>query len=137
MRRVPRFAVLFLASLAASLGCGTAAPAATDQTLELRNGEKASVSGGELTVTFVGVPEDSRCPKGEQCIQAGRARLSFEGVVRGGAPVRFELDSSREAETQVGQYWITLEGLQPFPVAGRRIAPQDYVARLQIRRSPT
>ena len=141
--RLCRFAVAGLALFAAGPGCGSASPPAPNQTagssetLELRVGEKATVQGEALVLTFVGVAEDSRCPKGEQCLQAGRVRLNFEGVPRGGETRRFELDSSREGETEIGGYWITLVDVQPIPVSGRSIAPQDYAVKIRIQRSST
>ena len=110
-------------------------PASSAESFELHPGEKITAAGGDLEVTFVSVLEDSRCPKGEQCIQAGRARLSFEATRRGGEPVRFVLDSSRESEdTGIAGYQITLTSIQPFPVSGRPIATPDYVAKIQVLR---
>ena len=67
-----RFAAA-VAILGVALGCASPAPASPDPASEiaLHVGEKAQVQGGELVVTFVGVTQDSRCPKGEQCITAG------------------------------------------------------------------
>lgn len=132
-RRPLRRAATIPFLLVAVLGCGSAAPrGASDSPLSLHVGEKAQVQGGELVLTFVGVTEDSRCPKGEQCIHAGRARLSFEAAPRGGSPVAFELDTSRESETEVGRYRVSLLSLEPVPVAGRSIDPADYVAKLSV-----
>lgn len=86
-------------------------------------------------MTFLGVTQDSRCPKGEQCITAGWARLSLEATPRGGAAVRFELDTARRTETEVGGYFVTLQSLEPYPVSGRPLAAADYVARLSVGRS--
>ncbi len=92
-------------------------------------------AGGELEVTFLSVLEDSRCPKGEQCIQAGRARLSFEAVPRGGDPVRFELVTSvDDSEAVVGRYRIAFGVLEPYHNAKSPVATRDYVAKIQIFR---
>jgi hypothetical protein len=102
---------------------------------ELRAGEKVSIDGGELLLTFV-VTQDSRCPKGEQCIVAGKARVSFEAAPRKGEPVTFELETggsaSESSEMDVSGFRISLRGLDPYPVSGRPIPAQDYVAKLSV-----
>ncbi|MET0620437.1 MAG: hypothetical protein ABW056_09160 [Thermoanaerobaculia bacterium] len=124
---------------AGGFGCGGSTRAATEEPVEpveLHPGETATVADGELVVTFVSVLEDSRCPKGEQCITAGRARLSFEARPRFGEAVRFDLDTSREAgDDGILGFQVTLLDLQPYPVSGRPTPPQDYLARLSVRRS--
>jgi hypothetical protein len=106
--------------------------------LELRVGEKVSIGEGEVLLRFVGVTQDSRCPKGEQCIVAGKAVASFEAAPRTGEAVTFELETggsaSESSETDVSGFRISLRGLDPYPVTGRSISPQDYVARLSVGR---
>ena len=131
MRR-PAPAIGFL--VAATLGCASAAPATPDSPSEvaLHVGEKAQVRG-EIVLTFVGVAQDSRCPKGEQCITAGKARVQVEATPRGGSGIQLELDTSRETEAEVGRYRVSLVSLEPAPVAGRSISPAEYVAKLSVR----
>jgi hypothetical protein len=130
---------------AAGFRCGATTPsppaaspagsASSPEAFELHPGEKITAAGGELTVTFLAVLEDSRCPKGEQCIQAGRARLSFEAVPRGGEPARFELvTSTDDSEAVMGHFRIAFRGIDPYPIAGRPIAPNDYVARISVQK---
>jgi hypothetical protein len=135
--------LVFVALLAAT-HCGAANPPAppahvasapAEESFELHPGEKVAAAGGELDVTFLSVLEDSRCPKGEQCIQAGRARLSFEAVPRGGDAVRFELvTSTDDSEAVVGHYRIVFRGLEPYPSVKAPIGSRDYVARILIIR---
>jgi hypothetical protein len=141
---VKPFLVAIVSLLGAGLGCamstsqGPAAapgPASPAESFELHPGEKATAAGGDLVITFLGVLEDSRCPKGEQCIQAGRVRLSFEGTPRGGSPVAFEFDTSRESEAEVGGFFVALVSLEPGAVAGRSISRGDYIAKVSVRRS--
>ena len=121
---------------AGGFGCGGSTRAAAEEPIELHPGEAATIADGELVVTFLSVLQDSRCPKGEQCITAGKARLSFEARPRGGEAVRFELDTSREpGDDGVLGFQVTLLDLQPYPVSGRPTPPQDYLARLSVRRS--
>ena len=125
--------------LVAALGCASAAPAAPDPPppepspeISLHIGEKAHLRGG-IVVAFIGVMQDSRCPKGVQCISAGRAVVRLEATPRGGDPVTLELDTARESEAEVGSHSVTLLGLDPVPVADRPISPAEYLLRLSVR----
>ena len=103
---------------------------------DLRGGESVSVEG-ELTLTFVAVPQDSRCPKGEQCITAGKARILLEAVVRDASPVKVELETgaaSEAGEIDVSGFRISLLGLSPYPSVVHKIIFQDYVAKLTVHR---
>ena len=130
-----RFAAA-VAILGVALGCASPAPASPDPASEiaLHVGEKAQVQGGELVVTFVGVTQDSRCPKGEQCITAGKAVVNLEATPRGESPVAFQLDTSSAYEHEIVGLRIGLVSLDPLPVSGRPISPADYVARLTVHR---
>jgi hypothetical protein len=102
---------------------------------ELRIGQKASLAGGDLVLTFLAVPQDSRCPKGEQCIVAGKARVSLEAAPRDGADVALELDTTGESEeTDISGFQISLVALSPYPVSGRPIGSQDYLVKLSVRK---
>lgn len=88
-----------------------------------------------MVVRFVAVPEDSRCPKGEQCIVAGKARVALEISVDGGTPTEVELGTAEgHGEMDVAGFQVTLAGLAPYPVSGRQIRPEEYVATLVLRR---
>ncbi len=102
---------------------------------ELRIGQKASIADGDLVLTFLAVLQDSRCPKGEQCIVAGKARVSLEAAPRDGAAVTFELDTTGESgETDGLAFRIELHGLAPYPVSGRPTSPHDYLVKLSVHR---
>jgi hypothetical protein len=137
--RVARAAsLLFLATLSilsTGFGGGEAIQVKLDEPFELRIGEKASVAGGEVTLTFLAVPQDSRCPKGEQCIVAGKAVVSLEVAPRDGAAVTVEIDTTAESEEMnISGFQIAFLGLSPYPVTRRPITSQDYLLKLRIHR---
>ncbi len=131
-------ASLFLATLSilsTGFGGGEAIQVKLDEPFELRIGEKASVAGGEVTLTFLAVPQDSRCPKGEQCIVAGKAIVSLEVAPRDGAAVTLKIDTSVESgEMDISGFQIGVLGLSPYPVSGRPISSQDYLLKLSVHR---
>src|SRR5687768_8422128 len=70
-----------------------------DQPFQLRVGESVVVSGESLTVTMNGVPEDSRCPTGVQCVWAGNARVSVTLAKTGQAAQSFDLNTTLDPKT--------------------------------------
>ncbi|HSB36371.1 MAG TPA: hypothetical protein VLH41_05805 [Thermoanaerobaculia bacterium] len=105
------------------------------QSFALKLGRQAAVPGEKLQIRFASVPQDSRCPKGEQCITAGKARVALEVSVGDAAPAAVDLETSEGSEEMdVGGFRVTLVGLEPYPVSGRQIRPQEYVATLILHR---
>jgi hypothetical protein len=120
---------------AAGFRCGPPVEATLGQPFELKYGQAASIPSEKITVTFVAVAEDSRCPKGEQCITAGKARIVLEVAVGSAAPERAELTLGRgESDAVVAGLEVTLLGLEPYPVSGRPAPTENYLAKLSLRR---
>jgi len=115
--------------------CGPSLEAAFGQPFTLKHGQTASIPTEKITVTFVAVPEDSRCPKGDQCITAGNARVVIEVAVGSTAPERAELNLGRgESVAVAAGLELTLLGLEPYPASGRSTPPENYLAKLSLRR---
>ena len=105
------------------------------ESFDLGRGQQATISAEYVLIVFTAVLEDSRCPKGEQCIVAGKARVMLDVSVGGSAPASVELGTSEgHAETSVGNFEIVLEELKPYPVSGHSIRPDDYSVGLSIRK---
>ena len=82
----------------------------------LAPGETVLVNGEALTVKFVGVPSDSRCPTGVQCIWAGDAVTTVTLTKTGFAAESFDLHTTLEPHSASYQgYTITLVNLDPYP----------------------
>lgn len=108
--------------------------AALDREFGVREGEQVEVDEGQLTVRFLEVAEDSRCPTGAQCAWAGEGvvvlRLALEG--RGPAEVTLRTTPNKEAATYEG-YRVVLRELDPHPRVGGS-PPETYRATLEVRR---
>lgn len=107
-----------------------------DRQFRLGVGETVSIVGTNLTVSFVGVPQDSRCPAGALCvqsIQAGNARVALT-VTQQGAPTPVTLNTTVGAQyATIGGYTIALSALTPYPSVGApQISDKDYRATLAI-----
>jgi hypothetical protein len=123
-------------TLAAS-GCGRGAgsegtdnPAqatasADGKEFSIRVGESVRIEGTQSNLSFLAVPEDSRCPSGVQCIWAGNARVSLkldatqfdlnttvephEAVVQGYRFQLVQVSTRPEGDTVTGNYTATLK----------------------------
>jgi len=117
--------------------CGEDAQVKLGEPFELGAGQKVWV-GGELTVTFAEVVQDSRCPKGEQCITAGKAVVRLEVIPRDGTAVQVRLETggaaSEAGEAEVPGFRIILQDLSPYPSVKRPIIFQDYLSKLTVHR---
>ena len=136
----PAAAVLAAAAvLGSALRCAAApqpapTPRESTKSVTLAMGERAELDSGRLALVFVSVPEDSRCPKNEQCISAGNARVILNVSVGGAVPAVISLDTNRaEPEAEVERYVLHLEGLAPAPVSGRPISSESYRVTLSLR----
>jgi len=114
----------------------------TLQTIEAQTGEQQKVqinkqkkfSKSNLTVRFVSLIEDSRCPKGANCVWAGNAKIKIE-VGNGGKKETFEVNTNLgpKGSTYNG-YSIELISLTPVPKQNIRINRNGYVATFAISR---
>jgi hypothetical protein len=142
------FAILFAAGLAACSQEPTApaqaptAPLAAasanvtlDQPFELRVGRSATVAGEGLTVSFQGVPSDSRCPTNVQCVWAGDAVvqvvLSKDGKAFG-AELHTNLDPK---SVDYLNYNVALVSLAPYPSSTTPIAQSQYRATFVVTKT--
>ena len=140
-------ASIFAASLAWAAAGSAAAPpppAMNSETFQqqfsLKPGESAPTQFDPAwRVGFEGVLVDSRCPKGAQCVWAGDATVRV-WLQRGAeARLSFELSTPpapRQAISTLG-YQLRLLQLDPYPVAGKAVVLQDYVATLALELSST
>lgn len=89
------------------------------------------------TVRFLEVVEDSRCPQGVQCIQAGRARLR---IAVDGDEFVLSVPHERQAEDEPsmiewGGVQVVVTGLEPYPGSPAAEAGETPVAVLVTRPS--
>jgi hypothetical protein len=127
-----RFAVLAFAG-----ACATAAPVPVstplDQDFRLARGEAALVDG-RLTLGFVAVTEDSRCPQGVMCIRAGEAKVRLDARIPGGGEmaVTVATEGGQPRVASFAGYDLRLVGLDP---PRRTDVPNPaYVATLRVSR---
>lgn len=130
-----------MAMLILSLTGCAAAPAPETRQVEpgasitMAAGTAVTVRGSTITLRFLAVTEDSRCPRDVTCIWAGEVKVALEILERSQPASQVEL--AEGASKTSGGYRVTLVRVEPYPTSQARIAPQDYRAMLQVDRIDT
>lgn len=125
MRWIP---LLLIALACASAGANESA--SSPQEVELSIGERVTARG--LTVDFVRLVGDSRCPEGVNCVWAGDAEIELS--VKGkDEPRSVRLHTTLEPKAlEVEGSRISLLAVEPYPVMGVEVDPAEIRARLEI-----
>ncbi len=118
-----------------AFGSFLTAEAQTKERINILVGKQKQASRSGLTVKFVSLIEDSRCPEGTNCIQAGNAKIKVTVSKRGGESKTFELNTNfgPKGETFEG-YAINLVSLTPTPKDNIRINRNSYTATFTVSR---
>ena len=127
-----------LAAILTCLAIAGCVPAASQRsqavepgtTITLSPGQSATAKGSPLSVRFVAVTEDSRCPRATTCIWAGEVRASIE--IREGKQQPLQVELKPGGSADAGDFRVSLIGVEPYPAADRKIVAQDYRATLKI-----
>lgn len=116
----------------------TGPEAALDEPFGIRVGEEVVLDDGAVTVAFLDVTEDSRCPVDAVCVWQGDARLVLVVTARG-VPRVASLHTAGPPvgprEIVVDGYTVSLLGLEPQPRIGRSIPLTAYAAVLRVSRA--
>ena len=114
---------------------GEAVVASYGEPFDLALGESAVVAG-EFRVTFERVAEDSRCPEGAECVQAGNAAAAFAVESEAGMAT-LTLHTGREPRSAAAMGGeLLLVELAPRPRADQAAAGTPYVATLIASAAP-
>lgn len=101
----------------------------------LKPGEQAIVTDAGVKISFSLVKEDSRCPKGVNCIWAGNGKILLKVGKAKEKAAEMELNTGIEPHQQRFQnYDIKLVGLDPYPEKDITIKRGQYVATLLVSR---
>lgn len=128
--------LLFL-SLILTLAFGTLiqTTAQTAQKINVLVGNQKKATRSQITVKFVSLIEDSRCPDEVNCIHAGNARIKVQVSKPGSNPITFEANTNLGEKGNVYEgYAIYLTNLTPIPRANVRLNRNAYTATFSISR---
>jgi hypothetical protein len=104
------------------------------QEFTLAPGESATVRGASLSLQFLRVSGDSRCPADAVCIQGGDAIVHVRAA--GAVTADYELHTGGPPRAVVAPSGLRIEltQLQPYPFSSRTIQSGDYRATLVVTR---
>ena len=105
-----------------------------DTVITLRLGQVVRAPDIAMTIAFLAVRNDSRCPVDVVCVWQGNAEVEI-GVAFGMGPtVPYVLNTGLEPRSvDLGSYQLTLVELRPAPVSTTSIPPDRYVASLRLQ----
>lgn len=108
-----------------------------DQPFSLQIGEQKVATGApKMIVQFTQVTEDSRCPKGVNCIWEGEAIAELVLGKTGADTLALTYLPGRE-EAAVGRasgYSFKLLEVNPYPEKGKSIPKESYQILLEIKK---
>ena len=100
----------------------------------LHNGELINIEN-RITIAFLDVDSDSRCPLGVECFWAGDAAVKVN-VADGQKQQQFIMYSYLQPNFfSSDSYTIKLDSLRPYPKIGMQIKPEDYIAWLKVKKN--
>ena len=104
------------------------------ESFTLAIGESIGISGEDMTIKFVEVTSDSRCPEGAQCIVAGEARIkltiTYEGQDSTVTLVQSGGTTNPATDTFEG-YSLTFN-LKPYPQVDEEISDDEYMLTMTV-----
>ena len=133
---IPLMVLILLTSCTASTA---KIEAKLGQEFSLHIGETATITGENISLKFLELIGDSRCPKDVQCIWQGEARCMLE-ISKTDVPslaskveIKYPGLGAQPATVMYEAYKIAFR-VEPYPEAGKSIAKTDYRLVLTVYR---
>jgi len=120
-----------------TLVCGVSphAKAQTNQRITVLVNQQKTIAKNKLTIQFVSLVEDSRCPTDTKCVWAGNAKIKIKISKANGAAKTFELNTNLKPRAVFyAGYEIKLTELNPKPATNIRINRNGYMATFAVSR---
>lgn len=110
------------------------------QPITVPRGETAVLPAADLSLTFVDLLDESRCPSKVQCVEAGEARISIRVSKNGAEAETLEMNTNPPLKQDVvtfGAFQIQLTALDPYPEEiHQRISARLYEATFVVTERP-
>ncbi len=135
MRSLPPVVLVAAMACASGTTASDIAEITPGEPFRLMVGEALDLPSEDLTVRFVGVTGDSRCPSDAHCIWAGDAEVEVR-LTRGEeeTPVSLHTHGGDRFPREARAFGCTLrlEDVEPYPKSTEKIAPEDYVVTVKL-----
>lgn len=99
--------------------------------ITLKIGETAEIETS-LSINFVDVVEDSRCPKGAECFWEGQARVELQVNNSDKIAVTMRVAHEDLAKDTLNDLVYTLLSVLPETTTDGAIVKEDYVIEIQV-----
>lgn len=116
-----------------SVGAPASHAASLDQEIQLAPGEQAAFAQQGLTVEFVRIAGDSRCPSDVTCVWAGEVKVLLSTRIKASKAEQHEIAAGQHAT--VGGFRLVVVQVQPERISTREISPEEYRVTLRVERS--
>jgi hypothetical protein len=124
-------AVFCLLAVTACFREGATEPGPVDVQVTLAPGQSASIRN--VSLRFIGVTGDNRCPADVVCVLGGSAAVTARVTIRGGSrDLTFETGNPQPVVEDALTF--ELVQLQPYPFSTRTIEPEEYRATFRVKR---
>ena len=101
------------------------------ETLRVQINKEKKFPKAKISIRFVELVEDSRCPADAQCVWAGNAKIKIRVTMNGRShDLSLDTNGQHQAATAEG-YSIKLLSLTPAPRSNIRIDRNGYVATFE------
>lgn len=96
-----------------------------------------TLSDGNISIKFLEVVNDSRCPANANCVWLGNAEIKFE-LMENNESIPFELFANAISQlgmsndTIISDYSIEVITLEPYPETSDEIPPSTYFAEILV-----
>ena len=112
----------------------TFASAQSAEQFTLKLGQQKTTKAGRITVKFLNLEEDSRCPTDVNCVWAGVARIKVQ-VRKNGKAESLELNTNDHKTAVFQGYSITLKDLTPRQSTTSKYSPSAYSATFTVSKA--
>jgi hypothetical protein len=102
------------------------------QEVALMPGQTTTVQGEPLSIAFLRVAEDSRCPRGAQCVRAGEAKVELMLTLQDRVENGILSTAAEPRSVSLGPYVVHLVRLDPLPTTAG--PPSRYTATLRVEK---
>ena len=114
-----------------AFGVMPASAAKRSETVRVQINKEKKFPKAKLSVRFVELVEDSRCPTDTQCVWAGNAKIKIRVTMNGRThDLSLDTNGPHQAATAEG-YTIKLLSLTPAPRSNIRVDRNGYVATFE------
>jgi hypothetical protein len=102
---------------------------------DLSPSQSAVVDAGAVTLTFVKVNEDSRCPTDVQCVWAGDVAAALTVGVAGGEKSATTIHTNIDPKTTIaGAYKVEVVNVKPVRKSNTTIPQESYLVTFRVTR---